>query len=40
MIDYRTAEKVATIRVGDHPQRVREGQLAHDIHEQWSDGGA
>ncbi len=36
VIDYDSAEKVTTIPVGDHPQRVREGVVAHDVLKTWS----
>ncbi len=35
VIDYATAEPVATIPVGDHPQRVREGVVARDVLRTW-----
>ena len=35
VIDYATAQPVATIAVGDHPQRVREGVVARDIMRTW-----
>jgi YVTN family beta-propeller protein len=35
VIDYATAEPVATIAVGDHPQRVREGVVARDVLRAW-----
>ncbi|HJR39751.1 MAG TPA: serine/threonine protein kinase [Nocardioidaceae bacterium] len=36
VIDYRTAEKLRTIRVGDHPQRVRAGYLADGLYDRWT----
>jgi YVTN family beta-propeller protein len=35
VIDYATAEPVATVGVGDHPQRVREGYVARDVLRAW-----
>jgi len=39
VIDYRTAERLETIRVGDHPQRVRTGFLDTDILQRWRNAG-
>jgi hypothetical protein len=35
VIGYRKANRVATIKVGDHPQRVRPGYVARDIVRSW-----
>jgi YVTN family beta-propeller protein len=36
VIDYATAEPVATVAVGDHPQRVRAGVVARDVLRRWA----
>jgi YVTN family beta-propeller protein len=36
VIDYATAEPVATVAVGDHPQRVRAGVVARDVLLRWA----
>jgi YVTN family beta-propeller protein len=36
VIDYRDGRKLATVPVGDHPQRVREGALALDLVRSWT----
>jgi YVTN family beta-propeller protein len=35
VLDYRTARRVATIPVGDHPQRVREGFVDTGVLARW-----
>jgi YVTN family beta-propeller protein len=35
VIDYATAKPVATVAVGGHPQRVREGVVARDVLRRW-----
>ena len=35
VIDYRDASRLATVKVGDHPQRVREGHVAVDVVRAW-----
>jgi hypothetical protein len=36
VIDYADARRVATVQVGDHPQRVREGVVDADVLAIWS----
>ncbi|TFV83307.1 PQQ-binding-like beta-propeller repeat protein [Blastococcus sp. CT_GayMR16] len=36
VIDYSSARTVATVPVGDHPQRVREGLVARDVLTSWN----
>jgi hypothetical protein len=36
VIDYADALRVATVQVGDHPQRVREGVVDADVLATWS----
>jgi YVTN family beta-propeller protein len=36
VLDYATAEPVATVPVGDHPQRVREGTVAPSVLRTWA----
>ena len=35
VLDYRDGSRIASIPVGDHPQRVREGWVAHDVLATW-----
>jgi hypothetical protein len=35
VIDYRDASRLATVKVGDHPQRVREGHVNVDVVRAW-----
>jgi len=36
VIDYATAEPIATVAVGDHPQRVRAGVVAPEVLSAWT----
>jgi YVTN family beta-propeller protein len=38
VIDYADARRVATVEVGDHPQRVREGVVDADVLADWRHG--
>ena len=40
VIDYKTATPLKTVRVGDHPQRVRAGFLNREILQGWKDDSA
>ena len=35
VLDYATGDTVATVPVGDHPQRVRPGLVADDVLTAW-----
>jgi YVTN family beta-propeller protein len=38
VIDYADARRIATVEVGDHPQRVREGVVDADVLSAWRHG--
>jgi hypothetical protein len=35
VLDYRNARRIASVKVGDHPQRVRPGHVAVDVIRAW-----
>ena len=35
VLDYRDASRIATVKVGDHPQRVRPGHVALEVIRGW-----